>query len=190
MAATEPIRDEYHARTLATHLLEKGEIRNYVMVTVGMYTALRISDILRLYWDDVYDFEKSRVRREITVVEKKTRKARTIALNKNVVKALEKYVEEAARGKPLIVNKNTGNPISRVQAHRIVTNAAEKAKIPGKVSCHSLRKTFGYHAWKKGTPPAVIMDIYNHSSYETTRRYLGITQDDRNAVYLGMEYTA
>ena len=42
-----------------------------------------------------------------------------------------------------------------------------------------MRKTFGYYAWKYGTPPAVLMDIYNHSSYEITKRYLGIKQDDK-----------
>ena len=46
-----------------------------------------------------------------------------------------------------------------------------------------MRKTFGYHAWKKGIPPAVIMDIYNHSSIEITKAYLSINQDDRDDVY-------
>ncbi|MDR1616153.1 MAG: tyrosine-type recombinase/integrase, partial [Syntrophomonadaceae bacterium] len=56
----------------------------------------------------------------------------------------------------------------------------------GCVACHSLRKTFGYHAWRAGVPPVMLMDIYNHSSFEITRRYLGISQDDRDKVYLAM----
>ena len=50
-----------------------------------------------------------------------------------------------------------------------------------------VRKTFGYHAWKNGTPPALLMDVYNHSSYEITQHYLGIEQDERDEIYLKLE---
>ena len=39
-------------------------------------------------------------------------------------------------------------PITRIQAFRIIKRAAEACNISGVVSCHSLRKTFGYHAWQ------------------------------------------
>ena len=60
-------------------------------------------------------------------------------------------------------------------------------RIKGKIALHSLRKSMAYHAWFSGkASPVVIMDILNHNSYETTRRYLGVAQDDRDAVYLGL----
>ena len=74
-------------------------------------------------------------------------------------------------------------PLSRYQAYRFVKQAAVYAGRPEHISCHSLRKTFGYHAWKQSVPPAMLMDIYNHSSYQITRRYLGIDQDDKDQVF-------
>ena len=57
----------------------------------------------------------------------------------------------------------------------------------GVVSCHSLRKTFGYHAWRQGVPPVLLMNIYNHSSFQVTKRYLGIEQDDRDRIFKNIE---
>ena len=67
-----------------------------------------------------------------------------------------------------------------------VKQAAIALNMEAGISCHSMRKTFGYYAWKFGTQPAVLMDIYNHSSYEITKRYLGIKQDDKDSVFLNV----
>jgi integrase len=188
MATTEPIRNKNEVRQLAEYYRERGQLRNYVLVVLGVHTALRISDLLRLRWDDVYDFENHRIRTSVTITEKKTRKAKTFALNKDAVRALTLFATQfARRGAFLIENPLTEKAISRIQAYRLIRAASEALQFQVRVSCHSLRKTFGYHAWKSGVSPAVIMEIYNHSSLNVTRRYLGVNQDDKNAVYMGLK---
>ena len=189
MKTAEPIRNKNQVKELAAYYLKRGEIRNYVLVVMGVHTALRISDLLRLRWDDVYDFENRRVRESISLTEKKTGKSKIIALNAQIKGALCAYISTAKQGAFIIVNKRTGKAISRIQAYRIIRAAGEALKCVCRVSCHSLRKTFGYHAWKSGVSPVIIMDIFNHSSLTVTKRYLGITQDDRNEVYVNLCFT-
>ena len=190
MKMTQPIRNKNQVRALAEYYLKRGEIRNHVLIVMGLYTALRISDLLRLRWDDVFNFTTGKVRTSISITEKKTRKSKTIALNAVIIKALTLYSGVAKPGAFIIESKKTRKAISRIQAYRLIRAAAEALEFKNSVSCHSLRKTFGYHAWKSGISPAVIMDIYNHNSMAITRRYLGVSQDDRDAVYLGLDLTA
>jgi integrase len=184
MATTEPIRDKNQARELAGYFLRRGELRNHVLIVLGINTALRISDLLKLTWDDVYDFGTGRVRQSIKIAEKKTGKTKIIMLNKRVAEALTVYKSAARPGAPLIISRKGENrAISRVQAYRIIRAAAEDLEFLTRVSCHSLRKTFGYLAWKAKVSPVVIMKIYNHSSFAVTERYLGVVQDDMNRCY-------
>jgi integrase len=191
MTATEPIRDKRQVRELIAYYRKRGQLRNYCLIALSLYTALRISDLLRLRWDDVYDFKLRRVRKSIAISEKKTGKAKIIALNKKAAQALALHAAQARKqGCFLIENARTGKAISRIQAYRLIRAAAEALSIQGRVSCHSLRKTFGYHAWKSGASPIVIMEIYNHSSFDVTKRYLGVTQDDKNEVYMRLDFSA
>jgi len=187
MAATEPIRDKRQLYQLANYFLKRGNHRNYALIVLGACTALRISDLLKLTWKDVYDEKGGDFRSHVTLIESKTKKPKTIALNKQALHAL-RLCYPHKRGQFIFSgNRGGGKPISRVQAWRIIREAAEGAGVTGKVACHSLRKSWGYHAWTSGeVSPVVIMDIFNHSSYEITRRYLGIAQDDLDRAYLSL----
>lgn len=188
MQKTQPIKDITDVRRLKQYYLDRQQIRNYTLVTLGMNTSLRIGDLLLLKWENVYDFHSRCFHRHLKVLEQKTGKSTTIALNREALLALNHLKESLyplSEGDYIFKSREGNNrPISRIQAFRIIKNAASELHLEGTISCHSLRKTFGYHAWKKGIPPAVIMMIYNHSSLEITKRYLSIDQDDKDQVFL------
>ncbi len=185
---TQPIKEIKQINELKQYFLEKGEVRNYTMVVVGLNTSLRISDILSLKWKDVYNFKDQKYRRHMNLIEQKTGKSSIIALNQSAVEALDIY--RCALGKitpELYIFKSRvgeNRPISRNRAFHIIKTASEEIGFESNIACHSLRKTFGYQAWKQGVPPALLMSIYNHSSYEITKRYLGISQDERDSVFM------
>ncbi len=190
MSTTEPIRDIQKLLDFKNYYLnDKPNFRNYTIITLGLNTALRISDILNLTYDDVYQDKK--VRKHITVTEQKTGKENRILLNREAKTALEQYRKVLVQtqmykdGNPYLFPcpQKAYAPISRSRAYRMITSAARAIGIEGHISCHSLRKTFGYHAWKQGCDPVVIMVIFNHSSLSITKRYLCIEQDDKDEVY-------
>lgn len=182
MPTTQPIRNKLHVNTLLEYYLNCGQLRNFLLITMCVHTALRISDLLRIKWDEVYDFKRNSLYESIDITEMKTGKTSQIKLNKAVLHALKICLPFARPGEWLFRSRK-GGAISRVQAYRIIRSAAEALELQSRVSCHSLRKTFGYHAWKNGISPAVLMEIYNHSNFAVTRRYLGVTQDDKDEVY-------
>lgn len=165
--------------------------RNYLLIIMGLNTALRISDILQCQWEDVYDFKNTEWKEHIVIVEKKTGKNSSVWINHNLQMALREYAAFLEKENIRIFPQKflfeslgfENKPISRIQAFRIIKRAAEACNITEVVSCHSLRKTFGYHAWQQGISPVLLMNIYNHSSFQVTQRYLGIEQDDRDKVF-------
>ena len=190
MSTSQPIRDTQDLTALRKfYLKDEPNMRNYVLICLGVNSALRISDLLELKWKDVYNFKDENFKKHLITYEKKTGKETWIAINENARNGLQEYMKflKKISGEDYIFKgKNNGRHLSRSQAFRIIKHAAGELNLENGISCHSMRKTFGYYAWKCGTPPAVLMDIYNHSSYEITKRYLGIKQDDKDSVFLNV----
>jgi len=92
MGTTQPIRDKDELKNfIAYYEAAHPNIRNYTMIILGLYTALRISDVLNLKWKDVYYFEKDCFLDHLLIHEQKTGKVNEIALNSHVIKALDCY---------------------------------------------------------------------------------------------------
>ncbi len=195
MNTAQPIRNKEDLERIKNYYRTvRPNKRNYLLIIIGLNTALRVSDIIRLKWQDVYDFQADSCREHITLVEGKTGKPSIIFLNKSVKPVIEDYRQSlqahgGVRAEAYLFGSygRGDTHISRVQAFRIIRQAAEACGIEGVISCHSLRKTFGYHAWKQGVQPVMLMNIYNHSSFQITKRYLGIEQDDRDKIFQDIE---
>lgn len=188
MNTTQPIRSTNDLDRIKNYYKNVSpNSRNYLLIVLGLNTALRISDELSLKWEDVFDFSTGEFLTHISLAEKKTGKAAYVYLNSQVLCALNDYKNCLHGIKPhdyiFLSRKNKEMPITRVQAFRVIKKAVNHYSINDTISCHSLRKTFGYHAWKQGASPVVLMSIYNHSSYSITKRYLGIEQDDKDEIY-------
>lgn len=198
MKVTQPIRDIADLEKIKKYYSDvKPNKRNNLLIICGLNTALRISDILKLRWKDVYNDELLSFKSHIDIREQKTNKKTCILINKKLKAAMASFLKDLiAKKKKLceimeqyifLGQKSKNKPISRIQAFRIISNAAKQCMICHRVSCHSLRKTFGYHAWKQGISPALLTSIYNHSSYKITTRYLCIEQDDKDEVFDNIE---
>lgn len=188
MSTTCPIKDRQALACFRDYYRNANpNPRNYTLIVMGLNTAFRISDLLALKWPEVFQTD-GRLRRHICIKEQKTGKEHTVPINDALRQALETYRDSYTKiRKPDYLFPSTRyktQPLSRYQAYRIIKNAAKACGLSENISCHSLRKTFGYYAWKQGTPPAMLMDLYNHSSYQITKRYLGIEQEERDQVYL------
>ncbi len=169
MNFVQPIRDPEKIKQMKEVLRDMSE-RNFVMFTLGISTGLRISDILQLKKEDL-------LQSHINITETKTTKAKRIKIPGYIKKDIMPYVKSLKDGDYLIKSRQGKNrPIDRSTAYRILRKAAKQVKVT-EIGTHTLRKTFGYHFYKKTKNIALLQELFNHSDQHITLRYIGINQD-------------
>ena len=182
MNTVEPIRDMDLIFDMMDFL--KGQnIRDYVLFMFGIYTGLRISDILKLRVRDVKEKDTVYMR------EKKTGKEKRFAINDELKPVIVDFIRGRRDFEYLFKSPNFPNkPISRQQAYNILNVAARAVGIKDNIGTHTLRKTFGYHMHQQGVSLATLKEIFNHSSEAVTARYIGINQDIQDMSIKGLSY--
>ena len=161
--------------------LAKDENYNMsLLIALGCFTGLRISDILALRWEQILSTE------EFTIIEKKTGKKRVLRLNSQLQQHIQEcyeHIQPIGLKAPILVSqKGTVFTIQRINV--ILKEIKRKYRLKVKnFSCHSLRKTFGrqvYNMNSENSELALVklMELFNHSSIAITKRYLGLRQEE------------
>jgi site-specific recombinase XerD len=173
MGFVEPIKDIESINKMKAVLWQESK-RNYLLFVLGINTGIRIHDLLNLQVKDVWDGDKAK---DFLIVGTET----AIYLNHNVREALNSFLSGYdLSGNDFVFNtRKSDRPMSRQHAYRIINQAAKEAGIQDKVGTHTLRKTFGYHAYNKGIAISLIQAIYGHSSPSETLKYLGIDHEEQ-----------
>lgn len=173
------------------HQLKKDkQFKDYLFINTGCYFGLRVSDLLTLRWADVLEKD------EFVIEEKKTGKKRHITINENMKLAFKEMIMELKKINKYHVNdylfsNNSKQPMTIQYMNRRLHKVFDRYKVKVKNgSTHTLRKTFGKRVWemdnKSERSLIYLSEIFSHSSIATTKRYIGIIQQDIENIYLNL----
>ena len=148
----------------------------YIIIAIN--TGFRIGHLLKLTYDDLRNDK-------LTIIEGKTKKTKTIAINENIKELLNKY-GKGKTGSPFITQKKGVISIQHlnVQLKKLIKEKGLK------ISSHSMRKTFGRRVYFQNNESEkalmYLMDLFNHSSMAITKKYLGVRQEELDNIYLNL----
>ena len=175
-------------------LLEnENKIKELALFTLGLNSALRISDLLKLKWANMMENDGKTFKKYVELVEGKTSKYKKFAINENIKSSLKKLMKDYDINLDDFIFKSDSNRVSgsnkawsRQYAYTFLNKYAVQANVKGNIGTHTLRKTFGYFAYESGVDISLLVRIFNHSSQAITLKYIGITEEEIDAVYLNI----
>jgi integrase len=170
--------EEIEVNKLLKYLQQNQLWTYYILVRLGISTALRYSDLSQITWKDLLG------RNKIIVKEKKTGRVREIPLNPDLVQNLTSvYLKQ---GSPEPISKVL--PLTIRTINKQLKIYAAKSGIRGRrISSHTFRKTFGREVWKRNNYSEAslvkLSQLFRHSSTSITRIYLSITKEEVDNLY-------
>jgi len=182
----EPIRDFNDVKRVYNWLRENKNQREAECFLIGCNLALRASDLLSLRIDQVSHTH-------VDIIEKKTKKKKRFPINKQVRQAIDRLMEyyESKNFEPTYLFQSTSNrtkslcqPICIQWLGAALKEAAKALDLGYNVNTHSMRKTFGYHAYENnGADIYYLQELFNHATSKVTLRYIGVTKSAIEQMY-------
>ncbi|MDO6813254.1 tyrosine-type recombinase/integrase [Tenacibaculum soleae] len=173
-------------KTLVLKLERDGDFKFALLISCGCYLGLRISDLLQLKWSDLLYKEYCEL------IEKKTKKERKVTINTELATIIERIYTELnpSMEQYIFVNRFGKKPISVQHVNTKLKEIFKQYNIKGQYSSHFMRKSLGRQVWTKNnySEQALILlsQLFNHSSIQTTKIYLGIREQEISNLYLSL----
>jgi integrase len=173
-------------KSLISKLERDGEYKFCLLIVTGVFTGLRISDLLQLKFSQFTgtDF--------LNITEKKTKKERRIKINsdlKDIIERVKPKMNIVDNENFIFINKYGTKPIDKSYVNVKLKQLFKKYDIylESTVSSHVFRKTLGNRALKlnnySNESIILLMELFNHSSPVTTKRYLGVRNSEIESIY-------
>lgn len=171
-------------QSLVAKLERDGQFKFALLIRLGCYTGLRISDLLKLSWDQVENQELLQLK------EGKTGKFRTIKINAELSESITRLKSKMKNTDEQIFMNRYGTRtinIHYVNSNLKIIFKKYGIKVNGNVSTHLFRKTLGRRVVElhnySGESLILLSELFGHSSVVITKRYLGLRQEELLSVY-------
>jgi site-specific recombinase XerD len=172
-------------RKVAQRFNGRYAIRNRALFVLGLACGGRISELLSLNIGDIWQHGKP-----VDIIyfkkanTKGKRQGRGVPIKQAAKEAIFELItwyhkkrDAVTDDMPLFLSQKGGR-ITRQQAHDILKDAFKESQLLGKVSTHSLRKTYANKLLKQGGNLHTVKEALGHTSIATTQEYLGIDFDE------------
>ena len=183
MKGTRPL-DNAEIRKVSEAFDGKYAIRHRSLFMLGVSVGGRISELLALKVGDVWQNDKpvKDLLFDRNIV-KGGEVSRAVPVNSDGRQAIEDLIAwhtevygDLDPKRPLFPSrKGQGSkPMTRISAHRSLKPAFEAAGLNGKLSTHSLRKSYAQRLYEQTNDIYAVQEMLGHKSVVTTQRYLGV----------------
>ena len=172
-------------KSLISKLERDKEYKFCLLITIGVFTGLRIGDLLQLRFNQ---FESE----ILTIQEQKTKKTRRIKINsdlKEIVERVKNRMVVTDTDQYIFLNRYGTKPIDKSYVNVKLKEIIKRYDIviDGNVSSHLFRKTLGNRVLRlnnySNESVILLMELFGHSSPAITKRYLGLREREIHDVY-------